>query len=528
MEEKNLIAPSNYNIINEIEKYAVDDEKKALIVVAEDGTTKSYTYKSLMKRANQLANVFSKEGLQPGDVILIMLPRSLEAYSTYIGALKAGLTIIPSSDQLRAKEIDYRIEHSSAKAMIAHENYVQEIALTNHLNEIKLFTIGKQPNQPFNLSLLADAASEEFKTPTIPSSSLAFIAYTSGTTGTPKGVMHNHAWGYAHLRTTAKSWLGVREGDIAWATSAPGWQKWIWSPFLSTLGSGATAFVYQGKFDAAKYLKLIEEYKINVLCCTPTEYRLMIKNDQFGQYNYSTLRSAVSAGEPLNREVITQFKEKYNLQIRDGYGQTENTLLVGTLLDMEPRLGSMGKPTPGNRVDIIDGFGEVVGPNIVGDIAVHIETPALFRGYFREPERTAMQFRGDWYVTGDRARKDEEGYFWFQGRADDMIISAGYTIGPFDIEDALLKHPLVRECAVVASPDEIRGSVVKAFVVLKDFEDTKRIGIIQELQNHVKNVIAPYSYPRKIEFLDELPKTLSGKVRRVELRKREQQKTFEN
>jgi acetyl-CoA synthetase len=287
------------------------------------------------------------------------------------------------------------------------------------------------------------------------------------------------------------------------------------------LGSGATAFVYNGKFEPKTYLQLIEKHAINVLCCTPTEYRMMIKCEAFGTHEYSQLRSAVSAGEPLNREVIERFKERYGVQIRDGYGQTENTLLVGTLLNMDPKIGSMGKPTPGNTVEIIDGFGDVVPAGQVGDIGVHIETPALFRGYYREPERTAMQFRGDWYITGDRARKDEDGYFWFEGRTDDMIISAGYTIGPFDIEDALLKHPLVQECAVVASPDEIRGNVVKAFVVLKDFEKAKDVGIVNELQNFVKSVVAPYSYPRKIEFLEELPKTMSGKIRRVELRRRE-------
>ncbi|MER2115800.1 MAG: AMP-binding protein, partial [Solibacillus isronensis] len=249
-----------------------------------------------------------------------------------------------------------------------------------------------------------------------------------------------------------------------------------------------------------------------------TEYRMMAKLDQLNTFNLTSLRSAVSAGEPLNREVIETFEREHQLTVRDGYGQTENTLLIGTLLNMELRPGSMGKPTPGNIIDLINEDGDLVPAGEVGDIAVHKSTPALFKGYYKDPERTAVQYRGDWYVTGDRAMKDEDGYFWFEGRNDDIIISSGYTIGPFEVEDALTKHPAVQECAVVASPDEIRGNVVKAFVVLKDVTLKDSPTIIEDLQNHVKQLTAPYKYPRIIEFLDELPKTISGKIRRVELR----------
>lgn len=519
-----LIAPTVYNMVDEIEQHAKGDQKIALIVLDENGQETTYTYKQIINRANQIANVLTNSGLQIGDIVLIMLPRSVEAYATYIGALKAGITIIPSSDQLRAGDIDYRVGHAGAKAIIVHENYLTELEKAESFAKVTLFIVGDAKDKSktgIYLNEEVEGVSEHFEGREVNSTTKAFLAYTSGTTGSPKGAVHTHAWGYAHLRTTAKSWLGVEEGDVVWATAAPGWQKWIWSPFLAVLGSGATAFVYKGKFEATVFLQLIERYSVNVLCCTPTEYRLMIKKDNLSNYKFPQLRSAVSAGEPLNREVIERFKEAFDVQVRDGYGQTENTLLVGTLIGMEPRPGSMGKPTPGNHVDLINGFGEIVAIGEVGDIAVHRNTPALFKGYYKEPERTSMQFRGDWYVTGDRARKDEDGYFWFEGRSDDMIISAGYTIGPFEIEDALLKHPLVQECAVVASPDEIRGSIVKAFVVLKDFAQAQREGIIKELQDHVKAVVAPYSYPRKIEFLEELPKTISGKIRRVELRKRE-------
>jgi acetyl-CoA synthetase len=287
------------------------------------------------------------------------------------------------------------------------------------------------------------------------------------------------------------------------------------------LGSGATGHVYNGRFEPKKYLQLLQDYKVNVLCCTPTEYRLMAKVDNLKEYSLPSLHSAVSAGEPLNREVIDTFRNYFNIEVRDGYGQTENTLLVGVMKGMEVKPGSMGKPTPGNKVEIIDDEGNICKVGDVGDIAVHVDTPALFKEYYKDAERTAMQFRGSFYITGDRARKDEDGYFWFEGRRDDIIISSGYTIGPFEVEDALVKHPFVKECAVVASPDELRGSIVKAYVVLQDDVDESSPELIPVLQDHVKELTAPYKYPRKIEFVSELPKTTSGKIRRIELRQKE-------
>ena len=302
----------------------------------------------------------------------------------------------------------------------------------------------------------------------------------------------------------------------------PGWQKWIWSPFVATLCSGATGFVYSGKFDPETYLGFLSEYEINVLCCTPTEYRLMAKVDQLDRYKLPSLRSAVSAGEPLNREVIDTFRRYFNIDVRDGYGQTENTLLVGILKGMEVKPGSMGMPTPGNRVEIIDEEGHPVQSGEVGDIAVHKDVPALFKRYYKDEERTQMAYRGDYYLTGDKASKDDDGYFWFEGRGDDIIISSGYTIGPFEVEDALVKHPEVQECAVVASPDEVRGNIVKAYIVLKDHSQAGD-ALVRVLQDHVKELTAPYKYPRKIEFIKELPKTTSGKIRRIELRQKEAQ-----
>ena len=427
---------------------------------------------------------------------------------------------------LRAKDLSYRINHAEAVAVIVYNQ-----PLTAEIDKIKeplptlkhkLVVNDCQQAGWRSLAELVKSERSEFQGVDTRRDEMALLPYTSGTTGNPKAVVHNHGWAYAHMKVAAKLWLDVKEGDIVWATAAPGWQKWVWSPLTSTLGLGATAFVYNGKFDAKTYLQLIQDYQINVLCCTPTEYRFMAKLDNLSSYKLPYLRSAVSAGEPLNVQVIETFNKYFNITVRDGYGQTENTLIIGALPGMEIQKGSMGKPVPGYRVEIINEEGEPVKPGEVGDIAVHRSTPTLFKEYYKDHERTQQAFRGAWYITGDKAKKDANGYFWYEGRSDDIIISSGYTIGPFEVEDALTKHPLVRECAVVASPDPDRGNVVKAFIVLNEEVKNKDV-LTFELQEHVKRLTAPYKYPRKIEYVDALPKTASGKIRRVELRRWEQQ-----
>jgi len=521
MNREQLVAPENYNIVSEIEKYANGTALKALIHINAKGEKKEISYDKLMELSNQAANVFRDNGLRKGDVVLVMVPRLIEAYVAYIGALKAGLVVIPSSEMLRPSDIDYRLIHSDAVAVVSYDAYSNQFEEVENMQGVQHFVIGEAQKGQLSLLELMESTSKAFDAPETKSSDIAFLSYTSGTTGAPKGAVHTHAWGYAHLRTAGANWLGIEEQDIVWATAAPGWQKWIWTPFLSVLGSGATGLVYNGKFDVETYFKLIKENKVNVLCCTPTEYRFMGTEEDLTQYDLSSIRSAVSAGEPLNREIIEIFKNTFSLDVRDGYGQTENTLLIGTMLGMDARIGSMGKPTPGNRIEIINDEGEPAPAGEVGDIAVHASTPALFKEYLNDPERTNMQYRGEYYVTGDRAKMDEDGYFWFEGRGDDIIISSGYTIGPFEVEDALLQHTAVRECAVVASPDPVRGNIVKAFVVLRDAKRKNEENLVKELQDHVKKITAPYKYPRAIEFIDELPKTASGKIMRFELRKRE-------
>ncbi|PHK48481.1 acyl-CoA synthetase MbcS [Staphylococcus edaphicus] len=523
MNKNDLIAPETYNIVSEIEKYAADETKKAVIFEDAAGDTNTITYEQLIKNANKIGNIFLNYGLQKGDKVLVMMPRCIETYEIYLAALKLGLVIIPSSEMLRTKDLQYRITHGEVKAIVVMADRIDEFQAVKEYATLTKFIVGGHEADWYALEDEKSTVSNQLNIEDTSRDDVALLSYTSGTTGNPKAVVHSHGWGFAHMQMAPKHWLSINEDDIVWATAAPGWQKWVWSPFLSIMGSGATAFVYNGKFNAEKYLELLQNYKINVLCCTPTEYRLMAKLSNLTDYNLEHLHSAVSAGEPLNREVVEKFQDNFNLTVRDGYGQTESTLLIGFLKDTESRPGSMGKAIPGSHVTVINDDGELAEIGEVGNIAVPLDLPALFKGYYKDPERTAEPRKGEYYITGDLAKLDEDGYFWFEGRKDDIIISSGYTIGPFEVEDSLTKHEYVKECAVVASPHEIRGNIVKAFVILQDdvpaTDDTVKI-----LQNYVKQDVAPYKYPRAIEFVEDLPKTNSGKIRRIELREAEQKK----
>ncbi|QAY65927.1 acyl-CoA synthetase [Paenibacillus protaetiae] len=515
------IAPEQYNIVSEVERH--NSDKTALKWLDEQGRTEEISYSELLKQVSRLAGGLGSLGLAKGDRVLIMVPRTIEAYIIYLACFKLGLVIIPSSEMLRSKDLAYRFAHSGARAVVAWAGGAQEVdAIQEELPELqfRIDASGQASGSGWiSLSSIMEGQPDHMDTVQTHRDDMAVLAYTSGTTGNPKGVVHSHGWGYAHLKITS-SWLGIRESDLVWATAAPGWQKWIWTPFLSVLGNGAAGFVYNGPFKAERYLELIQTNRIQVMCCTPTEYRIMAKLETLGQYDLSSLRSTVSAGEPLNQSVINTFRDLFSITIRDGYGQTESTLLIGNLIDSAIKIGAMGKSIAPGLVEIIDEDGRPLPAGEVGSIAVHGDMPALFRSYYKDPERKASNMIGSYFITGDRASKDEDGFFWFEGRGDDIIISSGYTIGPFEVEEALQRHDAVKECAAVASPDEIRGHVVKAFIVLKDGV-TGTPELVKELQDHVKACTAPYKYPRKIEFVTDLPKTSSGKIRRVELRRLE-------
>jgi len=364
------------------------------------------------------------------------------------------------------------------------------------------------------------------------SSDPCLIYFTSGTVGYPKMVLHTHAsYPMGHTAVTGRYWLDLIPADLHWNLSEMGWAKAAWSNFFGPWGNGAALFIQdaRGKFDTAETLSLLERYPITTFCAPPTAYRMLVQQD-LSSVTFAALRHCVGAGEPLNPEVIDAWQSATGLTIRDGYGQTETVLLCGNFPGMEVRPGSMGKPSPGFEVAVINLEGQPLGSNQEGDIAVRVqpERPlGLFREYWRNPEAMERSFKGEWYLTGDRAYADADGYFWFVGRADDVIISAGYRIGPFEVESALVEHPAVMEAAVVASPDEMRGEIVKAFVILA-LGHTPSDTLATELQEHVKSVTAPYKYPREVEFVTELPKTISGKIRRVELRDRERQRKADN
>jgi acetyl-CoA synthetase len=514
---KSLIAPEHFNLASEISKH--NSNKIALRLENELGETRTISYAQLITKSNKLANGLTKLGLEKGDRVVVMTTRLIESYVIYLACLKAGLVISPTSELLRAKDLVYRLNHSEAKAVISYSELINEFENISEETPFLQFKIafGQEVPNWISLEALMEDESDIFNDVDTLSEDYAFLAYTSGTTGQPKGVVHSHGWGYAHLRIAASKWLNISEEDLVWATASPGWQKWVWSPFLSILGSGATGYIYHGRFNPHKYLRLLQENKVNVLCCTPTEYRMMAKLDDLSSFDLSQLHTAVSAGEALNREVIDVFKNQFNILIRDGYGQTESTLLIANLNIDANKLGSMGQPLLQEFIEVVDENGQPAPINEVGTIAIRSDFPALFKQYYKNPVITDSSYQGQYFLSGDRAMKDEDNYYWFQGRKDDVIISSGYTIGPFEVEDALMKHKAVKECAVVALPDPIRGNVVKAFVVLKE-GTLGTVELTKELQGFVKNLTAPYKYPRVIEYIDALPKTDSGKIRRIELR----------
>jgi acyl-coenzyme A synthetase/AMP-(fatty) acid ligase len=481
----------------------------ALTFLSRGGERRDLGFAEVNARAAQWANRLARAGVERGDRVLVLVGKTLEWHPVMLALLKLGAVSIPCSEMLRRRDLVFRVGHSGARLVVADRPAEAEV---EGLEAEVLFTDAADLDGEPRSAPTADTAAGD----------MAFLLYTSGTTKDPKGVVHTHAYCFAK-RMQAERWLAARPGDLVWCTAATGWAKSIWNVLLGPWSAGASIVLHEGGFEPEERFRLISELGVTVLCQAPTEYRLMAKLEGLERFDLSRLRHTVSAGEPLNPEVIKTFRDAFGLTIHDGYGQTENTLLVGNLPGAEIRPGSMGLPSPGHEIGVIDENGRVVDVGEEGDVALRGRPPSLFREYYRAPEETAAVFRGDWYVTGDRATRDEDGYLWFTGRADDVINSAAYRIGPFEVESALLEHAGVAESAVVAKPDPDRGQIVKAFVVLRAGV-TGSDALVRELQEHCKQVTAPYKYPREIEFVDELPKTRSGKIRRVELRRLEEQR----
>jgi len=498
-----------------------EEDRPAMTWLGESGEERRLTFGDFSRLSNRFANAAGEMGVGRGDRVMVLLGKVPEWHAILTGLLKLGAIAIPCAPQLRSGDLKFRAEHSGSIAMISGPEGIGEVEkMRRDAPSLKyLVSVGEENEGWESFEGLVDGTSEDFNAEDTSSDDGAFILYTSGTTKHPKGVLHTH--GYTHAkRMQARYWLDLREGDRLWCTSGTGWAKSIWNVYLGPWSQGTEIFFHEGGFDPAERLDLVERYRITVLCQAPTEYRLLAKAPELERADLSSVRHAVSAGEPLNPPVIERWKELHGLTIYDGYGQTENTLLVANYPGLEVRPGSMGKPSPGCDVRVVDQEGEECPPDEPGDIALYGRIPCLFKEYWGQPDATESAFRGGLYLTGDRAYRDAGGYLWFVGRSDDVILSAGYRIGPFEVESVLIEHPAVVESAVVPAPDEDRGSVVKAYVVLgKDYEPSDALA--KDIQDYCKAHTAPYKYPRRIEFIPDLPKTTSGKIRRVELRQRE-------
>ena len=523
----NLNVPEYFNFARDVlDKYAKDPEKLALWWIDDNGNETKKTFAQISDDSRKACNILAEQDIQKGDVVIVVLPRLIEWWIMNIACLRMGAIVCPGTTQLTPTDIKYRLEKAEASCIITTNEVAQKAdKVINDTAKLKSkIVVGDHCDGWLNYNELYSTASDKFETVNTRSDEDAIYYFTSGTTSHPKLVVHTHVSYPIGHKTTGALWLGLKGNDLHWNISDTGWAKAGWSSLFGPWNMGSAIFVHHSlskRFDSTKTLEILNKYPITTMCAAPTVYRMLILED-LNICNFSHLRDCVAAGEPLNPEVIDTWKEATGITIRDGYGQTETVLLIGNFPSMEARFGSMGKPNPNFDIHIIDDKGNTLSSNKEGEIAVRVKPQypvGLFKEYRKDPVATAGVFKGDWYTTGDRAYQDEDGYFWFVGRADDVILSAGYRIGPFEVESAILEHDAVAESAVVSTPDKLRGEVVKAFVVLKPgFKPSDKL--IRELQAHTKKSTAPYKYPRRIEFVKSLPKTISGKIRRIDLREK--------
>ncbi|XP_007655769.2 acyl-coenzyme A synthetase ACSM3, mitochondrial isoform X2 [Ornithorhynchus anatinus] len=487
-----------------------------------------WSFEELGSLSKKVANVLSRVcGLQKGDRVLLILPRIPEWWLVNIACIRTGTVVIPGTTQLTKKDILYRLQVSKANCIITSDDLapvVDSIAGECKTLKSKLI-VSEDPREGWlNLKESMRQVPDDHSCVKTRHNEAMTIYFTSGTTGSPKMTEHSHCSFGIGLTVNGRYWLDLTPSDVMWNTSDTGWAKSAWSSFFAPWIQGACVFAhYMPRFEPSTILDTLSRFPISVFCSAPTAYRMLVVNP-LESYKFNSLKHCVSAGEPINPEVTEQWKNSTGLDIYEGFGQTETVLVCGVFKGMKIKPGSMGRPSPAFDVQIVDKNGNILPPGEEGDIAIraHPRRPFLFTHYVDDPQKTASTLRGDFYITGDRGYMDEDGYFWFLGRTDDIILSSGYRIGPFEVESALIEHPAVIESAVVSSPDPIRGEVVKAFVVLSpEYVSHDPEKLTNELQEHVKKSTAPYKYPRKVEFIKELPKTISGKIRRNELRKRE-------
>lgn len=521
--------PENFNFAYDVvDAYAAEQpDKKALLWTNDHDEERQFTFADMKYETDRTASYFQTLGIGKGDPVMLILKRRYEFWFSILALHKLGAVVIPATHLLTKKDIVYRCNAAGIKAIIAAGERVITDHITAALPESPTVkaVVSVGPEYPEGFSNFHQGIEEApaFVRPANVNTNddVMLMYFTSGTTGEPKMVAHDFTYPLGHI-STGYLWHHLHEGSLHLTIADTGWGKAVWGKLYGQWFAGANIFVYDHeKFTPADILHKIEQYRITSLCAPPTIYRFLIRED-LRKFDLSSLEYCTTAGEALNGAVYDTFKELTGIRLMEGFGQTETTLTLATFPWMEPKPGSMGVPNPQYDIDLLTPDGRSAEDGEQGQIVIRTDKGkplGLFKEYFRNPEKTKDVWRDGIYYTGDVAWRDQDGYFWFVGRADDVIKSSGYRIGPFEVESALMTHPAVVECAITGVPDEIRGQVVKATIILaKGYKDKAGEELIKELQNHVKRVTAPYKYPRVIEFVDELPKTISGKIRRVEIR----------
>lgn len=527
--------PENFNFAYDIvDRYAKEAPDKRAMLWVTDKDEKTFTFTDISKLSNQIANFLVSRGLKKGDSVMLMLRRQWEFWPILIALHKVGIVAVPATCQLLQKDIEFRTNAAAIKMIICleHETVMQEVEKAMNLSPTveEIVTVGAPRKGWTTFHEEIAKFSDVFERPTgeanTTNDDIMLRYFTSGTSGYPKMVQHDFTYPLGHI-TTAKFWQNVIDDGLHLSVAETGWAKAMWGKIYGQWICGTAIFVYEMEnFRPYMMLQKIEQYKLTTFCAPPTVYRYLIRTDM-SKYDLSSLKYCVTAGEALNGEVYNKFLEFTGMKMFEGYGQTESTILAGNFPGMEPKPGSMGKAAPGYDLDIIDENGNTCKPGETGSIIIRFvdgkRPTGLFAGYFHDEELTAKAFEGGIYHTGDTAYYDEDGYIWFVGRDDDLIKSSGYRISPFEVESVFMQHPAVLEVAVTGIPDKHRGQAIKATVVLnKGFEPTEELRI--EMLTFVKERTSVYKHPRELEFVTELPKTISGKIRRVEIRKNDENK----
>jgi len=518
--------PENYNIgYDVVDKHVAVGKKNKVILYWENshGVEKKFTLGEMKQLTNKFGNALKKIGVKKGDRFLMRLPNIPEFHISFLGGVKIGAVPIPSSVMFKADEIEYRINDSGAVAVIVAPRFLGEVEqIKDKCPTLKtIILVGDDSHVSYEA--IVKEASSNLKIEDTKSRDVAFFCYTSGTTGPPKGAVHLHQWVMGN-DPSVLFWQSAKDDDLIAHTGDLNWIFPLGNGFLYPWRWGISTFIYDGRFDPVKWYEFIEKYKITNLASVPTAYRMLLTvKDAEKTYNLSSLRHCISAGEPLNPEVVKEWRRRTGLDAYDGIGMTEIMVYLSNMKGIPIRPGSCGQPQPGHHCAIVDGKGKELSANQPGILAVKEDDPGLFKEYWGKPDKTSECFRNGYFLTGDVLYRDNDGYYWFSGRNDDLINASGYRISPFEVESAVISHPAVLETAAVESPDKMRGSIVKAFVVLHKGEKPS-LDLKKDIQEHVKRVSAPYKYPREIEFVAMLPKTQSGKIKRKELRQGEYKK----